>query len=337
MTGGGAHALGGRHPDVHRTQISAREASAIRGRARSLGARSEWGRFFAQHSRSFFFASRLFSPVDRRRVREIYAWCRFTDDLVDGSSLSGAELYRTLDAWGEICRAAYGGEHTGIDLADAVMHTMADQNIPFRLAEELIEGVRMDIEPRTYATMADLARYTHRVASVVGAWMAYSFGVRSDWIIERAHALGHAMQLTNIVRDVGEDLQDGRVYLPRDRMTAHGLSRAGLLELKSRAERGHAVGTAYAGLLEEVVAAADVAYSDAFEAMPDLPARFGRAVAVAAQVYQGIHNELRSNRYDNLSKRAHTSLADKLLLALQGHRRLSARRRQARRQRTAVR
>lgn len=301
--------------------------AAIAARAHALGPRPRWGRYFARNSRSFSFAARLFPPDVRGRVREIYAWCRFTDDLVDESSASGARLHHTLDAWAAICRTAYDGNATGIPLADAVMGEMTRQRIPFELASELIEGVRMDVEPRVYRTMDDLRRYTHRVASVVGAWLTYSFGVRDRWVIERAHALGHAMQLTNIIRDVGEDLERGRLYLPADRMAAHGVSRESLLEARARARDGGGVGAAYSGLIEELMDVADAAYADAYEAMPRLPASFPGAVAVAAQVYQGIHDQVRANRYDNLNRRAHTSLRAKVVLARRGYGRLRAGRR----------
>jgi len=301
--------------------------TSIAARAQALGPRREWGRYFARHSRSFSFAARLFAPEERRRVREIYAWCRFTDDLVDETSAPGVEQHRTLDAWAAICGAAYDGEATGIPLADAVMGDMAGRRIPFDLASELIEGVRMDVEPRIYRTMDELRLYTHRVASVVGAWLTYSFGVRDSRVIERAHALGHAMQLTNIIRDVGEDLGRGRLYLPADRMAAHGVSRETLLDARARARNGRGVGAAYSGLLEELMGIADAAYADAYEGMPHLPASFQRAVAVAAQVYQGIHEQVRANGYDNLNLRAHTSLPAKVVLARRGYGRLRAGRR----------
>lgn len=318
------------------TPRSATAIAAVAARAHALGPRPEWGRYFARHSRSFSFAAQLFRPEERRRVREIYAWCRFTDDLVDESSAPGPELHRTMDAWATICRAAYEGEATKIPLADAVMGEMAGQRIPFDLASQLIEGVRMDVEPRVYRTMDELRRYTHRVASVVGAWLTYSFGVRDGWVIERAHALGHAMQLTNIVRDVGEDLRRGRIYLPADRMAAHGVSRELLLDARARALTGRGVGAGYTGLLEELMGIADAAYADAYEAMPHLPASFQRAVAVAAQVYQGIHDQVRSNRYDNLNRRAHTSLPAKIVLARRGYGRLRAGRRRLAERRPAT-
>lgn len=305
---------------------SAMTAARIAGRALALGPRTNWGRYFARHSRSFSFASLLFPPDERRLVREIYAFCRFTDDLVDeaagpnGARVPVAGLYRRLDVWEEICRAAHEGERTGIPLADVVMGEASRREIPYELVAELIEGVRMDVEPRVYRSMEELREYTFRVASVVGAWLTRAFGVSDPWVLERAHALGHAMQLTNIIRDVGEDLALGRVYLPADRMTGHGVGRASLLHMQAGAK----VRPGYVALLEEMMAHADAAYEVSYEGIPHLPSFFQRPVTVAAQVYRGIHDRVRSNGYDNLNLRAHTSLPDKVLLAKRGLGRLQA-------------
>ena len=203
------------------------------------------------------------------------------------------------------------------------MGRMAEMRIPFGLASELIEGVRMDVEPHGYPSMKDLRRYTWRVASVVGAWLTRAFGVRDPWVLERAHDLGHAMQLTNIVRDVGEDLAMGRIYLPADRMAFHGVTPESLLAMKARAQGGGRMDRGYVALLEELMARADSAYAGAYEGMPLLPARFRRPVAVAAQVYRGIHERVRANGYDNLNRRAHTTLRAKIILGRQGLGRLA--------------
>lgn len=299
---------------------SATTAARIAARALALGPRANWGRYFAHHSRSFSFAALLFPPEARRLVRETYAFCRFTDDLVDeaarpdGARSPVARLYRALDVWEEICRAAHEGERTDVPLADVVMREMARRGIPFELAAELIEGVRMDVEPRAYRSLEELREYTYRVASVVGAWLTRAFGVLDPWVLERAHALGHAMQLTNIIRDVGEDLALGRVYLPADRMARHGVTRASLLDMRAGAE----IRPGYVAVLEEMMADADAAYEASYEGIPHLPPFFQRPVTVAAQVYRGIHDRVRANGYDNLNLRAHTSLPDKVLRARQG-------------------
>ena len=317
-------------PVAAKTRLSeATAAAGITARALALGPPSQWGRYFARNSRTFSFASLLFPPAERRRVREIYAFCRFTDDLVDESDETVVRLHETLDVWAEICGLAYEGHSTAVPLADVVMGGMARQRIPFDLASELIEGVRMDVEPHHYPSMDALRRYTYRVASVVGAWLTRAFGVRDAWVLERAHALGHAMQLTNIVRDVGEDLAMGRIYLPADRMAAHGVTPESLSAMKARTRAGGAVDDGYIALLEEIMAAADSSYAAACEGMPHLPPFFQRPVAVAAQVYRGIQDGVRANGYDNLNRRAYTSLRQKVLLANRGLRRLRLHKRQA--------
>ena len=307
-------------------------AAGIAARALALGPPSQWGRYFARNSRTFSFASLLFPPAERKRVREIYAFCRFTDDLVDesdeladGSDEKVVRLHETLDVWAGICGQAYEGHRTGIPLADVVMGGMARQRIPFDLASELIEGVRMDVESHHYPSMDALRRYTYRVASVVGAWLTRAFGVRDPWVLERAHALGHAMQLTNIVRDVGEDLEMGRIYLPADRMALHGVTPESLAAMKTRTSAGGSVDSGYIALLEEIMAAADSSYSAAYEGMPHLPHFFERPVAVAAQVYRGIQDKVRANGYDNLNRRAYTTLREKVLLGNRGLGRLRSR------------
>lgn len=307
-------------------------AASIAARALALGPRAQWGRYFSRNSRTFSFASLLFPPAERERVREIYAFCRFTDDLVDesGDRAEGAvvRLHETLDVWAGICGLAYEGHSTGIPLADVVMGNLARQRIPFDLACELIEGVRMDVEPHHYSSMDELRGYTYRVASVVGAWLTRAFGVRDPWVLERAHALGHAMQLTNIVRDVGEDLEMGRIYLPADRMAVHGVTPESLAAMQALTAAGGSVDEGYIALLEEIMSVADSSYTAAYQGMPGLPPFFQRPVAVAAQVYRGIQDKVRTNGYDNLNRRAYTTLREKVVLANRGLGRLRSRQRQ---------
>ena len=181
---------------------------------------------------------------------------------------------------------------------------------PFGYAEELIEGMRMDVRGVEYGTVAELRLYTYRVASVVGLWMTELFGIRDPWLLDRAAALGHAMQLTNILRDVGEDLGEGRLYLPTAWLRATGLSRS---DLEGMAETGR-IEPAYAALVERLLRVAESEYDHAFPAIARLPGWYRRPVAVAADVYRGIHEGIRANGYDNLTQRAHTGLAAKIRL-----------------------
>ncbi len=295
---------GSRIPGEARESVVA-QAAALQGPER-------WMEYFGRNSRSFRFAARLFPPGPRRQVAGVYAFCRFTDDLVDAQSeLTVGEREARLDAWADLARSAFEGAPTGVPLLDGVMATASKAQVPFRYVEQLIEGVRMDLRPREYATLTDLYRYTYRVASVVGCWLTELFGVHSGWVLGRAAALGHAMQITNILRDVGEDARSGRFYLPLDLVREHGLDRE---RITAMARQGGPIPDPYKELIERMMAVAESHYREAFEAVPALPAFFQKPVAVAAHVYRGIHGEIRANGYDNLRLRAHTSLLAKIRL-----------------------
>ena len=269
--------------------------------------------YFARHSRSFAFAARFFPPRAAEKVARVYAWCRVTDDLVDhAGGESEAALEAVLDEWVERSRRAWHGQPSGVELLDRAMGEMAEASVPFAYAAELVEGMRMDLRRETYPTSAALRVYTHRVAGVVGMWLAELFGVRDAATLRRAAAMGHAMQLTNILRDAGEDGRAGRIYLPGDVMARHGVTPAALLEMCGRRTR---IPASYARLLDELMREADEAYARAFEAIPRLPAFFQRPAAVAAHVYRGIHHAIRRNGYDNLYRRARTTAPEKVLLA----------------------
>ena len=267
--------------------------------------------YMARHSRSFRFAATLLRGAERERITRVYAWCRVTDDLVDrAGNIRHAEAH--LDAWLDCSREAYFGRPSGIELVDRVMGEMAERTIPFAYASELATGVRSDLRFVRYDHLADLRVYTYRVAGVIGRWLTELHDVRDPWMLERAAALGHAMQLTNILRDVGEDWDHGRLYIPQDMLARHGLSTWDIGAMR----RGvRSVDGAYRRLVEELIGIATDDYRAAYEAIPYLPAAFRRSVAVAAAVYEGIMDAIRRNGHDNLTRRAVTTTTTKLALA----------------------
>jgi phytoene synthase len=244
-------------------------------------------------------------------VANVYAYCRVTDDLVDRPGNASASAL--LDEWIGMSQDAYDGRETGITLLDCVMREMASHKIPFDYALDLAEGMKMDLRGERYANLAELRVYTYRVASVVGLWLTRLSGVHDKRVLDRAATLGHAMQLTNILRDVGEDARLGRVYLPADHMSRHGITADGLI---ASCSTGGPVSREYAALVEELLQVAERDYATAFRAIPELPKSFQRPVAVAAHVYRGIHAEIRRSAYDNLRRRAVTSTRNKAMLAV---------------------
>ena len=285
--------------------------AAVRQAAQAVGAPHEWGRYFGRHSKSFRFSARLFPSRPAKLIEGVYAFCRFTDDLVDEATIPVPEARLRLEAWRRLSARAWSGTATGIPLLDEVMGQMARHDVPFHYADDLLTGVGMDLEPVQFKTLDDLHVYTYRVASVVGGWITELFDVRSADLLERAFDMGHAMQLTNIVRDVGEDLRNGRLYVPLALLAEYGIDRADL-ERSAHAESGLPPG--WSALTERLMAEADHHYQEAFRVLPELPVWYARPVAVAARVYQGIHDAVRANGHDNLTRRAHTRLGQKLRL-----------------------
>ena len=269
------------------------------------------GSYMARNSRSFHFAAAFMRRAERERTARVYAWCRFIDDLADAAG-DPAVAEARLDVWLECSRAAYEGQPSGIPLIDRAMGEMAERGVPFAYPSHLAHGVRSDLRFVAHGDLDELLLYAYRVAGVVGQWLSELHGVRDPWMLERAAALGRAMQLTNIVRDVGEDWDHGRLYIPRVLLERHGLSVSdiGALRHGLRPLDDH-----YRNLLEELMSVATREYVAAREAIPHLPAGFRRAVAVAAAVYEGIHDAVRRNDYDNLRRRAVTTTARKVVRA----------------------
>ncbi len=286
----------------------------IRRLASDLGGREQWRAYFGEHARTFHLAARLFPPREAGLVAGLYAYCRFTDDLVDDpdGDPTEDELTRRLDVWRELSTAAWNGSQTGIPLLDTIMPEATARGVDRLYLDALLDGVGMDLRPRVYECWTDLERYTFGVASAVGGWMSQLFGIRDGELLERAHALGHAMQLTNIARDVGEDWRRGRLYLPIQLLNAHDLT---CEDLETMINGEAPISASYRAAMREMVARADAYYEVAWPGIRVLPSFFRRPVAAAASAYRGIHREIRRNDFDNLNTRAHTSLARKIVLA----------------------
>ena len=268
--------------------------------------------YLARHSRSFRFAAAMMPKSHRARVVRVHAWCRYTDNLVD--DIVSTELAeRRLDRWLQLSRDAYDGRECGIELVNRAMGEMAERDIPFAYPRDLVRAMRADLHFSPYADLDALQVYTYRAAGVVGRWLAELHDVRDPWMLDRATALGRAMQLTNILRDVGEDLARGRMYLPLAELSRHGIA---VGDIDAMRQGVRAVDRPYAVLIDGLIEVARADYDLAAEAIPKLPREFRRAAAVASAVYQGIHGAIRRNGYDNLTRRAYTSGSRKTALAL---------------------
>jgi phytoene synthase len=169
-----------------------------------------------------------FISLGRERRRDItifYAFCRVIDDIVDSSELSVAAKRLRLAEWRNMLRAAAAGEPA---LAQDVRALIDKYSLSPGMLEEIIAGVEMDLSISRYATFDELRVYCYRVASAVGLVSIEIFGYRNHACKEYAVQLGFALQMTNIIRDVGKDLRDGRIYLPQEDLARFDYSEAAL-------------------------------------------------------------------------------------------------------------
>lgn len=253
-----------------------------------------------QHSKSFFFSTQFLPREKRLAVRALYAFCRTSDDMVDQASDDPA---RALGAWVRQVRAQRPDPRNPVLVA---WHdTRTRYNLPSTLEDELLAGMAMDLTINRYASFADLWLYCYRAASVVGL---LSMGITGSAPGARPYAtkLGVALQLTNILRDIGEDAVRGRVYLPQEDLEHFGLSADDILN-RVYDER-------FIKLMRFQIARNHQLYEEAWPGIALLPpdSRFG--VAAAAIVYRGILDKIVANQYDSYTRRAYLRSREKLAL-----------------------
>lgn len=267
------------------------------------------------HSQTFYLGSRFFAPQERRAVWAVYAACRAGDDVADNTQGSARQKADELARWRHSVEAAFAGEPLPTPVSLALAWAAQRYPIPQAPFEELHEGLQMDLDMDRCAggfqTMDDLQLYCRRVAGVVGFMIAPISGYGGgEPTLDRALKLGQAMQLTNILRDVGEDLRRGRVYLPADQMDQFGVNRADL----ERSLRGETLTPGYRALMRHLSDVARAGYAQSYPGIAQLRGRARFAVAAAAAAYEGILDDLERAGFNNFGRRAHVSSARKALL-----------------------
>jgi phytoene synthase len=259
-----------------------------------------------QNASTFSLACRLLPPERRRATFALYGLFRTLDDLVDetdAGTLAREQALAELAAWRAWLRSpeAQPPEHA---LVPAFLDTVNRYRIPGHYFVELIDGLEGDVAGCRFSDFAELALYCYRVAATVGLAMCHVLGATSNQARTHAVELGVAMQLTNILRDVQEDLEHGRVYLPKDELAVAGWD-------EERLHRGQ-IDTPLRTLIRRLVMRARSYYDRGIAGLPYLSPDAQFAILVAARVYGAILTEIERRDYDVFAGRARVSRSSKL-------------------------
>jgi phytoene synthase len=266
----------------------------------------EYCRKKAAASGSSFYYSFLFLPPERRRaIVALYAFCREVDDVVDEVSDTGVARSK-LAWWRQEIGAIYAGtaQHP---VGQALAPVVREYSLARERLELIVEGMAMDLEYNRYPDFATLEVYAYRVAGVVGELSARIFGYTDTRTLEYARTLGLAFQLTNIIRDVGEDVRRNRIYLPLEELARFGLAADDLVALKEDDR--------FARLIAFQIARARDYYSRAFALLPAPDRKSQRPGLVMAAIYRTLLDEIEASGARVLNQRISLTPLRKLWIA----------------------
>ena len=262
-----------------------------------------------QYGVSYYFATAFFPKQMREDTYVVYAFFRMADEYVDNAP-DTATAQQQLTTWILNWQKAYTTRYS----TDPILHETArvfhTYNIPYQYSEDFLKAMVLDLTKIRYATYAELEDYMYGSAAVVGCIMSHIIGYQSIAALDYAEKLGYAMQLTNFIRDVGEDYkQRGRIYLPQEDLVRFGVTE----EMLSR----ETISTELRYLLEYEIRKAREIYTEALQGVTLLNKPGRIPVRVAAKLYSAILDKVIENNYDVLNKRASTTTWEKVKLAWQ--------------------
>lgn len=278
-----------------------------------------------REAKNFYYAFVALPKPRRNAICAVYAFMRKADDLADDESVPMEERRVRLTAWLAAWRAMSAGGATSDPVFIAVHDATVRFQIPLTLLDELVAGVTMDLDaakgdaPDTYATFEDLYRYCYLVASVVGLVCIRIFGYTDPRAEKLAEETGIAFQLTNILRDVAEDAERNRVYLPLEDLKAHGVALEGLL----KRAKGAGPTAEERALLKEIGQRAERYYASAQALMPLIDKESQPALGVLVEIYHALLKRIEKADYDVFSKRASVPTAEKLRILAGGMARMA--------------
>jgi len=278
-----------------------------------------------REAKNFYYAFVALPEPRRNAICAIYAFMRKADDLSDDESLSREDRRRNLEQWQSAWHNAAAGASTDDPVFIAVRDAIQRYSIPLSLLDELIAGTTSDLKanpndaPDTYATFADLYRYCYLVASVVGLVCIRIFGYTDPAAEKLAEETGVAFQLTNILRDVAEDAERGRVYLPLEDLAAQNVTLDSMLHRTA----GTPPTPNERALLAEIGRRAETYYASADKLLPLINRESRPALWVLVSIYHALLRRIQRADYDVFSKRASVPTAQKITILGVGMTRLA--------------
>lgn len=259
----------------------------------------------AQSGSSFYYSFLFLEPPRRRAITALYAFCREVDDVVD--ECPDPQIAATKLAWWRVeVGRIYGGqpEHP---VGLALQANVAQFRLPQEQLQEIIDGMEMDLQQARYLDFKGLQLYCYRVASVVGLLAAEIFGYQDRATLKYAHDLGMAFQLTNIIRDVGEDARRGRIYLPVDELQRFDVP-AGDIQNGKHTD-------AFIRLMEFQIDRAQRFYEQALNVLPAVDRKAQKSGLIMAAIYRTLLDEIRRDGCRVLTHRTGLTPLRKLWIA----------------------
>ncbi len=276
-------------------------------------------RIARDRARNFYYAFLLLPSQKRAAMCAVYAFMRYCDDLSDDLNDGSGAAAQAIDQWEQHLRRALAGDLPGHGLWPAFIDTVQRYRIPHEYFYDMIRGVKSDLEPRRIVRFEDLYEYCYRVASVVGLTVIHILGFQSERALDLAEKCGIAFQLTNILRDVKEDAENDRVYLPEEDLQRFGVTAQHLCAAKPSQP--------FLALMQFQSARAWSYYRESF-GLVRLTAPSGRAcLSALIGIYSNLLRAIENAHFDVLSKRIRLSAAHKvwiLVKSLLGLQRLPA-------------
>jgi phytoene synthase len=263
------------------------------------------------HAKTFYMATRFLPNHKQRGIFAIYSLCRYIDDLVDEAEdllekreLTEEDIRLKLESWKQKLRDTYDGKAHDNDILIAFSDVLRQYHIPIEMPFELMEGVCMDLFKNRYETFDELYDYSFKVASIVGLMTSQVFGYDSQEALGYAVDLGIAMQLTNILRDVGEDLLRDRIYLPQEDLARFDVSEEDLFNHR-RTEN-------VIELLDFQIRRTRRYYQRSDKGIGLLSSDSRLPVYLARQNYGRILDKIEENNYNIFDKRAYLNATEKI-------------------------